>query len=69
MAVAAQRMRGTDLQLRSVVLFFALLSAFIALLVLRTRILVAPDSNTVAAPSAAHPSTFAAKTVSVRPDF
>jgi hypothetical protein len=69
MAVAAPRMREDQIELRSIVLFFALLSAFIAILILRAQLLAPPGSSTVAATSAAPPTALAAKTLSLRPDF
>jgi hypothetical protein len=56
-------------ELRSILLFFALLSAFIAILTLRAYRLTAAGSGASGASRATVPTALAARISSPRPDF
>jgi hypothetical protein len=59
-------MREHQVEPRSIVLFFALLSAFIATLTLRAHLLAPANSSAVAAAQAAPQTSVAAKVSSLR---
>jgi hypothetical protein len=66
LAVVAHRMREHQVEPRSIVLFFALLSAFIAILTLRAHLLAPANSSAVAAAQAAPQTSLTAKVSSLR---
>jgi hypothetical protein len=66
---AAQQIRETKVEPHSIVLFFLLLSAFIAILTLRAHLLAPIDSSAMVAASKAPPIALAAKRSSRRPNF
>jgi hypothetical protein len=68
-AVVAQRVSNNEVEPRSILLFFALLSAFIAILTLRAHLLVPAGSGTSATSAATAPTALAAKFSSLRPAF
>jgi hypothetical protein len=68
-SAAVQQLRESDVEPRSIMLFLLLLSAFVALLILRAHPLAAADSNPVVSAAATLPSALAAKSLSLRPSF
>jgi hypothetical protein len=62
-------MRDDEVEPRSILLFFALLSAFIAILTLRAHLLAAADSGASAASAATAPTALAAKSSPLRSVF
>jgi hypothetical protein len=68
-SATAQQLRESDVEPRSIMLFLLLLSAFVALLILRAHPLAAADSNPVVSAAATLPSALAAKSSSLRPSF
>lgn len=62
-------MRDSEVEPRSILLFFVLLSAFIAILTLRAHLLAAAGSGASAASAATAPTALAAKASSLRPNF
>jgi hypothetical protein len=62
-------MRESEIETRSIVLFFALLSAFIALLILRAHRLTAAGSGASVGSAATASSTLAARISSLSPGF
>jgi hypothetical protein len=68
-AAVAQRMRESEVEHGSIVLFLALLSAFVAILILRAHRAVPVDSTPMVSATAGLASAFAAKTSSLRSDF
>jgi hypothetical protein len=62
-------MRERELETRSIVLFLLLLSAFLAILILRAHLLAPVDPNRVIGVAATLPSALAAKSSSLRPSF
>ena len=65
----AHQMREHQVEPRSVVLFFALLSAFIVTLTLRAHLLAPATSSAVAAVQAASQTSLTAKASSLRTGF
>jgi hypothetical protein len=68
-SAVAQQLRESEVESRSIVLFLLLLSAFVALLILRAHLLAPADSNPVVGAAATLPSALAAKSSSLRPSF
>jgi hypothetical protein len=68
-AAVAQQMRERELETRSIVLFLLLLSAFIAILILRAHLLAPVDPSPVVGAAATLPSAVAAKSSPLRPGF
>jgi hypothetical protein len=68
-AAVAQQMRERELETRSIVLFLLLLSAFVAILILRARLLAPVDPGPVVGAAATLPSAVAAKSSPLRPGF
>jgi len=68
-AVVTQQIRESEVEPRSILLFFALLSAFIAILTLRAHLLAPAGSDASAASTATAPTALAAKFSSLRPGF
>jgi hypothetical protein len=68
-AAVAPETHGSEVELRSILLFFALLSAFIAILTLRAHRLTAAGSGASGASRATVPTALAARISSPRPDF
>jgi hypothetical protein len=62
-------MRENEIEPRSIVIFFLLLSAFIAILTLRAHLLAPADSGPAVTSTSAPPTALAAKSWSLRPGF
>jgi hypothetical protein len=67
--IADGAQQSREVEPGSIVLFFMLLSAFIAVLILRAHLLVPVDSNAAVAASAAPPVALAAKPSPRQPNF
>jgi len=61
--------RDSEVEPRSILLLFALLSAFIAILTLRAHLLAAAGSEASVASAVTAPTALAAKASSLRPNF
>jgi hypothetical protein len=68
-AAVTRQMHGSEVAPRSIVLFFALLAAFIAVLILREHRPAIAGSNSPAAAAATIPAALAAQVWSLPPAF
>jgi hypothetical protein len=68
-AIVAERIRASEIEPGSIMLFFLLLSVFIAILALRSRLLAPADSSPTVAAAVNPPAAIAAKSVSLRTAF
>jgi hypothetical protein len=67
--MVAQRMHGEEIEPGSILLFFLLLMAFIAILALRAHLLVPVGTRAAMAAPSAPAATLIAKALSLRPGF